>query len=120
MASITIVSYRLVLTLALAFSYVSVVNSEDNYYASAIVESCSGCSLNRLPDVKKFIFEDVPQYDNVKFKHIPGAIPELVLYNAHEEEVERLVLSKLTREECNELLVSKGFTKKPKNNKDEM
>ncbi|KAG5332543.1 PREDICTED: selenoprotein M-like [Acromyrmex echinatior] len=58
--------------------------------------------------------------DNVEFKHIPGAIPELVLCNIHEEEVERLVLSKLTREECNELLVSKGFTKKFKDNKDEM
>ncbi|XP_011687334.1 PREDICTED: selenoprotein M-like, partial [Wasmannia auropunctata] len=58
--------------------------------------------------------------DNVEFKHIPGAIPELVLFNVHDEEVERIILSKLTREECNELLVSKGFTKKSKDNKDEM
>jgi len=36
------------------------------------------------------------------------------------QEVERLVLSRLTREECNKLLVSKGFTKKSKDNKDEM
>ncbi|KYM93552.1 PREDICTED: selenoprotein M-like [Cyphomyrmex costatus] len=119
MASIAIVS-SFVLMFTLILSIISVVNSTDSYYMSARVESCSGCSLNRLPDVKQFIFEDLPQYDNVEFKHIPGAIPELVLFNSHEEEVERLVLSKLTREECNELLVSKGFTKKFKDNKDEM
>lgn len=36
------------------------------------------------------------------------------------QEVERLPLSKLTREECNNLLVSKGFTKRVKDGKDEM
>ncbi|KAK2576751.1 hypothetical protein KPH14_005399 [Odynerus spinipes] len=87
-------------------------------YAFARVESCSGCSLKRLPDVKQFIFQDVPQYNNVEFKHIQGAIPELVLFNENDEEVERLVLSKLTRQECNDLLVSKGFTKSPQ--KDEI
>ncbi|KDR20057.1 hypothetical protein L798_05450 [Zootermopsis nevadensis] len=34
-------------------------NHERNIFA-ARVESCSGCRLNRLPEVKKFIFEDVP------------------------------------------------------------
>ncbi|XP_024883549.1 selenoprotein M-like [Temnothorax curvispinosus] len=115
MASTMIVSYRLLfITVAFALSFVSVANStdaaDDFSYASARVESCSGCSLNRLPDVKKFIFEDLPQYgENVEFKHIPGAIPELVLLNARGKELERHGLSKLTRKECNDLLVSKGF-----------
>ncbi|XP_012527558.1 selenoprotein M [Monomorium pharaonis] len=120
MAFATVISYPLAFTFVFALTFVFVTNSANSYYASARVESCSGCSLNRLPDVKQFIFEDLPQYDNVEFKHIPGAIPELVLFNEHEEEVERLVLSKLTREECNELLVSKGFTKKFIDTKDEM
>ncbi|KAK9303660.1 hypothetical protein QLX08_004747 [Tetragonisca angustula] len=85
---------------------------KEYYYASARVESCSGCRLSRLPDVKQFIFEDLPNYNNVEFKHIPGAVPELLLFNENEEEVERLSLSSLTREECNNLLISKGFTKK--------
>lgn len=119
MASTAIVSCRFVFTFTLAV--VSVVNAANSdYYSYARVESCSGCSLNRLPDVKQFIKEDLPKYDNVEFKHIAGAKPELVLFNKDEEEVERLVLSKLTRQECNELLVSKGFTKKVKDNKDEM
>ncbi|XP_014474090.1 PREDICTED: selenoprotein M-like [Dinoponera quadriceps] len=118
MAPTAAVCYSFVLVLALSF--ISLANSASGYYASAKVESCSGCSLNRLPDVKHFIFEDLPQYNNVEFKHIQGAVPELVFFNEHEEEVERLVLSSLTREECNDLLVSKGFTKKIKDNKDEM
>ncbi|XP_014206251.1 selenoprotein M [Copidosoma floridanum] len=80
-------------------------------YSHAVVESCKGCQLNRLPDVKSFIFEDVPKYNNVEFKHIQGAPPELVLYNDQEQEVERLKLAKLIRDELNDLLVSKGFKK---------
>ncbi|XP_020290941.1 selenoprotein M-like [Pseudomyrmex gracilis] len=119
MASSTKVCYLFAFVLfAIAVSFVPFVNSTNGYYASARVESCGGCSLNRLSDVKQFIFEDVPQYNNVEFKHIQGAVPELVLFNEHEEEVERLLLAKLTRKECNELLVSKGFTKKL--NKDEI
>ncbi|XP_029155804.1 selenoprotein M-like [Nylanderia fulva] len=110
------VSYFFVLAIFSVF----LANAANSYYAFARVESCSGCSLNRLPDVKQFINEDLPKYNNVEFKHIQGAIPELVLFNEYEEEVERLVLSRLTREECNELLVSKGFVKKSKDNKDEM
>ncbi|XP_072746226.1 selenoprotein M-like [Anoplolepis gracilipes] len=120
MASAITVNYLLVLVLTLVVFLVSLANSADNYYAFAKVESCSGCSLNRLPDVKQFIFEDLPNYNNVEFRHVQGAIPELVLFNKHEEEVERLVLSRLTREECNKLLISKGFSKKSKENKDEM
>ncbi|KAM0730319.1 Selenoprotein M [Formica fusca] len=120
MAFSVTVNNLFVLVLTLAIFFVSLANSANSYYASARVESCRGCSLNRLPDVKQFIFKDLPNYNNVEFRHIQGAIPELVLFNEHEEEVERLVLSRLTREECNELLISKGFSKKSKDNKDEM
>ncbi|KOC70897.1 Selenoprotein M [Habropoda laboriosa] len=94
------------------------VESTNKYYASARVESCSGCRLSQLPDLKQFIFEDLPNYNNVEFKHIQGAVPKLLLFNENEEEVERIPLSSLTREECNNLLISKSFTKKT--GKDEM
>jgi len=77
------------------------------------VESCRGCSLNRLPEVKKFIFTDIPQYDKVEFKAIHGAKPELVLLSDAGEEIHRLPLSTLTRLECNELLETHGFNKLP-------
>lgn len=79
---------------------------------SAKVESCSGWRLNKLPEVKKFIFEDIPFYHNVVFKPKPGAPPFLVLLDGEEEEIERIDLSKLNREECNELVTGLGFYKK--------
>ncbi|KAL6268118.1 hypothetical protein P5V15_001208 [Pogonomyrmex californicus] len=83
MAPITVINYLFIFVFVLCC--ISIVDSADDYYASARVESCSGCSLNRLLDIKQFIFEDLPLYDNVEFKHIPGATPELVLFNIHEE-----------------------------------
>ncbi|XP_015600570.1 selenoprotein M [Cephus cinctus] len=115
MAPSNIVVFALVL-----FAAISLGNTESSKYAFARVESCRGCSLNRLPEVKKFVFEDLPLYENIEFKPIPGAIPELILLNENEEEVERLQLSQLNREECNELLSSKGFTKSSKTIKDEI
>ncbi|XP_043504009.1 selenoprotein M-like [Polistes fuscatus] len=99
------------ISLLLLVVTLAAVSAETKKYAFATIKSCSGCSLNRLPDVKQFIFQDVPQYNNVEFKHIQGANPELVLYDENEEEMERLNLSSLTRQECNDLLVSKGFTR---------
>ncbi|KAF7390116.1 hypothetical protein HZH68_011973 [Vespula germanica] len=107
MAPSTIVTFISLLLLVVTLAAVSAKSK----YTFATIESCSGCSLNRLPDVKKFIFEDVPKYNNVEFKHIQGASPELVLYDENEEEVERLNLVSLTRDECNDLLLSKGFKK---------
>ncbi|KAJ8042798.1 Selenoprotein M [Holothuria leucospilota] len=49
---------------------------------------------------------------NVVFKPKPGAPPFLVLLDGEEEEIERIDLSKLNREECNELVTGLGFYKK--------
>lgn len=65
--------------------------------------------MSRLPDVKQFIFEDVPKYENVVFKSIPGAPPELVLLDENDVEAERIKLASLNREQCNKLLLEKGF-----------
>ncbi|XP_046389677.1 selenoprotein M-like, partial [Ischnura elegans] len=67
---------------------------------------------NRLPEVKAFIFEDIPKYDNVVFKQIAGASPVLVVLDERFTEVERTDLSSMTREQCNDLLATKGFQKK--------
>lgn len=73
-------------------------------------QSCPGCSLNRRPDVKKFIYEDLPKYDNVEFKKIQGKLPELIILNSDDVELERISLGELNREECNNLLIDRGFT----------
>jgi hypothetical protein len=38
--------------------------------------------LNKLPEVKKFIYEDFEaKFDNTVFKKIPGKSPELIFFN---------------------------------------
>lgn len=51
----------------------------------------------------------MPKYENVEWKKISGAPPEVIFLNEADEEVERHLLGRLTREECNKLLQSKGF-----------
>ncbi len=45
-------------------------------------------------------------------KYLPGADPELVLLGYHYEELERIPLSDMTREEINQLLKELGFYRK--------
>ncbi|KAM3961734.1 selenoprotein M [Aphomia sociella] len=87
---------------------------ENSDILSARIESCRGCSLNRLPEVKKFVMEDAPEYERMEVKFITGASPELVLLGDSDKELERLPLSNLSRQECNELLLNRGFIKKSK------
>jgi len=68
--------------------------------------------LNRLPDVKAFIREDIPKYDNVVFEQIAHHNPDLVLFNGDGQEVERIDLAPFSREQCNALLIEKGFSMK--------
>lgn len=62
--------------------------------------------------MKKFVMDDAPKYERLEVKFINGAPPELVLLGEGDRELERLPLSELSREQCNELIESKGFTKK--------
>ncbi|KAK9877043.1 hypothetical protein WA026_016072 [Henosepilachna vigintioctopunctata] len=74
-------------------------------------QSCSGCTLNRKPEVRSFAYDDLPKY-GIEFKKIHGHLPELVFLDEHNNEVERHPLSELNRKECNDLVVSRGFRMK--------
>lgn len=80
----------------------------------AEVQSCRGCQLRGLPEVKDFIFEDVPLYENVVFKPLQGAPPELILYGQDNKELQRIALREYTRLGCNELMDKYGFKKRNK------
>ncbi|CAH1999536.1 unnamed protein product [Acanthoscelides obtectus] len=100
-------------TTALIFlAFVAYAQSADNQIVRARLESCPGCSLNRLPEVRAFVYEDIPKYENVEWKKISGAPPELIFLNDADEEMERYFLDRLNRDECNKLLQSKGFKHK--------
>lgn len=90
------------------------------FSGKCFLQSCPSCSLNRLPEVKKFIYEDVPKYENVEFKKIQGAIPELVLLNDQDEELDRIPLKQFNRQECNDLLKNKGFILKSESSTKEL
>jgi hypothetical protein len=63
--------------------------------------------------VKKFIYEDFENnYENSVFKKVPGKSPEMIFLNANGEELERLDISRMKREELVELMEAKGIPKK--------
>lgn len=62
--------------------------------------------------MKAFVTQDIPLYHNLEMKHLPGADPELVLLNHRYEELERIPLSDMTREEINQLVQKLGFYRK--------
>ncbi|NWI90618.1 SELM protein, partial [Pitta sordida] len=66
----------------------------------------------RSPQVKAFVTQDIPLYHNLEMKHLPGADPELVLLSHRYEELERIPLSDMTREEINRLVQELGFYRK--------
>ncbi|NXH98468.1 SELM protein, partial [Pachycephala philippinensis] len=49
---------------------------------------------------------------NLEMKHLPGADPELVLLSHRYEELERIPLSDMNREEINQLVQELGFYRK--------
>ncbi|XP_045446027.1 selenoprotein M-like [Melitaea cinxia] len=106
MSNIMKVLFITTCVLASSFAY------DKEKIVSARIETCRGCSLNRLPEVKKFVMEDAPFYDRVEVKFITGAPPEVILLDAADQELERIALSNLNREECNKVLGDNGFAKK--------
>lgn len=62
--------------------------------------------------MKAFVTQDIPLYHNLEMKHLPGADPELVLLSYRYEELERIPLSDMTREEINQLVQELGFYRK--------
>lgn len=65
--------------------------------------------------MKTFIYEDLEKkYQRTSFKKIPGKSPEMIFYNDNGEELERLDISKMKRDELNALIVAKGIPLKGK------
>ncbi len=45
-----------------------------------VVESCEGCRLVRLKEVRQFVSTDLPTYENAEFRRVPGKAPEMIFY----------------------------------------
>lgn len=70
--------------------------------------------MNHLPEVKRFVKEPghADTYAGLKLNFIPGHNPDLVFFNEHGEEKERLDLGRYSCDQIHELMVSKGFKRK--------
>ena len=87
----------------------------DSSIARAEIETCSGCKLNRFPDVKQFVVDEdsgALSFDSVTRKIIPGHNPDLVFYDAGSKVVERIDMTLFSFLDLVELLHAKGFHKK--------
>lgn len=65
--------------------------------------------------MKRFIKEPghADSYDRLKVTFIPGRTPELFLYDAGNNEIEKIDLSHMKTADLHQLMVSKGFERKP-------
>eukprot|EP00898_Chlorokybus_atmophyticus_P004302 jgi/Chlat1/4873/Chrsp31S08941 len=82
-------------------------------FSRAVFESCSGCKLNRLPELKRFLKQEVEAGAfgaAVTVKYIGGHNPDLVLYDGAGIEVVRIDITKYKAEELRHLLQAKGFS----------
>lgn len=112
---VLLVAALVILTVSCGWAEDEVIgeNGDDSVIHSAVIESCNGWRLNRLPKVREFLREDFEVlYDNTKFKKIPGKSPILKLYNQHGEEVESMDIAHLSRQELNRIMEEKGIPKK--------
>lgn len=64
--------------------------------------------------MKAFVYEDIPEYHNAEFKRLPGLPPVILFLNTDGEVVERLSMERMTREQCNQMMLDRGFRKKEK------
>jgi len=70
--------------------------------------------LNQLPEVRRFVKEPghADTYAGLKVNFIPHHNPDLVFFNQHGEEIERLDLGRYNTEQIHKLMQEKGFKRK--------
>lgn len=70
--------------------------------------------MNQLPEVRKFIKDPghADTYRGLKVNFIPHHNPDLVFFNEHGKEIERLDLGPFTCDKIHDLMKEKGFEKR--------
>lgn len=70
--------------------------------------------MNSMPEVRRFFYDSVlkREYgDQLDVKFVPGAPPELVLYDADDVEISRTAIGRMKFDELHELVQAHGFSK---------
>jgi len=70
--------------------------------------------LNQLPEARRFIKEPghADTYKGLKVNFIPHHNPDLVFFDQHGQELERLDLGRFTSDQIHDLMQQKGFQRK--------
>jgi Sep15/SelM redox domain len=76
---------------------------------SAELRSCSGCKLNRLSDLRKFVKEEVSGYAGITVKFISGHNPELFIFDDAGLEIEKIDLTPYSLPDLHSLVRVLGF-----------
>ena len=97
----------LLYSLIVLMSIIPIGTCEKTYYA--VIKSCAGWRLNKLPELKKFLRDEIDSYPvEVVF---PGGDPQLVIMDNEGNEVEEISLVNMKGDELAALLEKKGFNK---------
>lgn len=101
---------RLVSILFFSIISITLIQSQD---LIGKIESCSGWSLNKLPQLKSFLKDgEAESYQGVSVEYIHGRKAVLTIYNKNDEELEKITLSDYkTKEEMHALFQEKGKKK---------
>ena len=76
---------------------------------TAELRSCSGCKLNRLADLRKFVKEEVQDYPGIRVKFISGHNPELFIFDDAGMEIEKIDLTPFSLPQLHSLVKDRGF-----------
>lgn len=101
-------SMRNVLFCALALIVSSFVNGE---VVGARIVTCKECKLNRLPEVRRFIQEELPRYSALEVKYVRGKSPTMVFLEETTREASLVDLSDHSVASITALLSAQGITK---------
>ena len=97
--------------LLLLLVLVPLVASEEVFAPAtrAVLLSCSGWRLNRLPEVKSFIHNEAQNFPNLEIKYV-GGDPRIKFYNESGDEAGHVEVSNLSKVQIVDLLTSRGLT----------
>ena len=83
----------------------------DSHVVGAVVQTCSGCRLNQLHDLRDFIKSELAShYPAVEIRYTPSHDPILRFLNKYQQVLREVHMASATVPELREMLLSSGIT----------
>jgi len=88
------------------------LDSSEKQAARAVIESCSGWRLNKLPKIKSFLNNKAKLYDNLEVSYTKGD-PRIHFYGADGKIFETRNIAAMDENKIHDMLTSYGIMLKP-------